>query len=132
MRWLPLKLIFLIFGSLAACSTGATCGGACVCKGGTFITAGVAERIGNCTQLSLGLGVGLGGGVAANALAIGWGVGVAAGGGLAVVVSEGVGAGVRGRGGKRVQLSMSVTGPWAKLGTDKLAEMAKASAVLAP
>jgi len=43
-----------------------------------------------------------------------------------------VGAGVRGRGGKRVQLSMSVTGPWAKLGNDKLAEMAKASAVLAP
>jgi hypothetical protein len=30
--------------------------GACVCGGGTFITAGVAERIGNCTQLSLGLG----------------------------------------------------------------------------
>jgi hypothetical protein len=43
-----------------------------------------------------------------------------------------VGAGVRGRGGKRVQLSMSVTGPWAKLGSDKLAEIAKASAVLAP
>ena len=89
MRWLPLKLIFLIFGSLAANSldlsvaTGFTvvvveaeedvsgCAsvfvtgvpvtgvnnwvGACVCNGGTFITAGVAERIGNCTQLSLGL-----------------------------------------------------------------------------
>jgi len=27
---------------------------------------------------------------------------------------------------------MSVTGPWAKLGSDKLAEIAKASAVLAP
>ena len=51
---------------------------------------------------------------------------------VAVAVSEGAGAGVRGRGGKRVQLSMSVTGPWAKLGNDKLAEMAKASAVLAP
>ena len=120
--------------------------GACVCNGGTFITAGVAERIGNCTQLSLGLG----GGVAANALATGWTLGVAvgvlwallvlgvvgtAGVGVteaAVAVSEGAGAGVRGRGGKRVQLSMSVTGPWAKLGNDKLAEMAKASAVLAP
>ena len=91
MRWLPLKLIFLIFGSFAANSTdlsvitgftvvvieeaeedvstfasvfavgvpdtGArSCVGACVCGGGTFITAGVAERIGNCTQLSLGLG----------------------------------------------------------------------------
>ena len=52
--------------------------------------------------------------------------------GVAVAVSEGAGAGVRGRGGKRVQLSMSVTGPWAKLVNDKLAEMAKASAVLAP
>ena len=57
------------------------------------------------------------------------GAGVA---GAAVAVSEGAGAGVRGRGGKRVQLSMSVTGPWAKLVSDKLAEMAKASAVLAP
>ena len=128
--------------------------GACVCNGGTFITAGVAERIGNCTQLSLGLG----GGVAANALATGWtlgvavgvlwallvlgvvgtagvGIGVCVGAGVteaAVAVSEGAGAGVRGRGGKRVQLSMSVTGPWAKLGNDKLAEMAKARAVLAP
>ena len=105
MRWLPLKFIFLIFGSFAANSTclsavtgliaeageeepfggvsdvllasafvvdavgwtsvsatdlpvtgASSCVGACVCKGGTFITAGVAERIGNCTQLSLGLG----------------------------------------------------------------------------
>ena len=89
-RWLPLKFIFLIFGSFAAnstdlsvatgftvdvvaaledvsvCASVFTVGvpakgasswvGACVCKGGTFITAGVAERIGNCTQLSLGLG----------------------------------------------------------------------------
>ena len=90
-RWLPLKLIFLIFGSLAANSPGLSVAtgftvvvvvveaeedvsgrasvfvtgvpvtgvnnwvGACVCNGGTFITAGVAERIGNCTQLSLGL-----------------------------------------------------------------------------
>ena len=103
-RWLPLKFIFLILGSLAANSTclsavtgftaeaveaepfggvsdvllasafvvdavgwtsvsatdlpvtgASSCVGACVCKGGTFITAGVAERIGNCTQLSLGL-----------------------------------------------------------------------------
>ena len=62
-------------------------------------------------------------------------IGVCVGAGVteaAVAVSEGAGAGVRGRGGKRVQLSMSVTGPWAKLGNDKLAEMAKASAVLAP
>ena len=55
--------------------------------------------------------------------------------GVAVVEvadSEGAGAGVRGRGGNRIQLSMSVTGPWAKLGSDKLAEIAKASAFLAP
>ena len=48
-----------------------------------------------------------------------------------VADSEGAGAGVRGRGGNRIQLSMSVTGPWAKLGSDKLAEIAKASTVLA-
>ena len=58
-------------------------------------------------------------------------VGVA-GTGAAVAVSEGTGAGVRGRGGNRIQLSMSVTGPCAKLGKDKPAEIAKASAVLAP
>ena len=124
--------------SLAACVTGATPGGACICDAGTFMVAGTAERIGNCTQVSLGLGAGLSGG-ATNALATGWGVGVTVetgvgAGGLAeaVALSEGAGAGVRGRGGKRVQLSMSVTGPWAKLGNDKLAKMAKASAVLAP
>ena len=39
-------------------ATGASsCVGACVCKGGTFIAAGVADRIGNWTQLSRGLGV---------------------------------------------------------------------------
>ena len=125
-------------GSLAASVTCAKTGGACICGAGTFMVAGTAERIGNCTQLSLGLGAGLSGGGATNALATGWGVGVpveavvgAGGLAIAVALSEGARAGVRGRGGKRVQLSMSMTGPWAKLGNDKLAEMAKASAVLA-
>ena len=58
-------------------------------------------------------------------------VGVA-GTGAAVAVSEGTGAGVRGRGGNRIQLSMSVTGPCAKLGREKPAEIAKASTLLAP
>ena len=77
------------------------------------------------------LAVGIG---AAAGVGLGPAAGVCVGAGVteaAVAVSEGAGAGVRGRGGKRVQLSMSVTGPWAKLGNDKLAEMAKASAVLA-
>ena len=51
---------------------------------------------------------------------------------VAVADSDGAGAGVRGRGGNRIQLSMSVTGPWAKLGSDKLAEIAKATACLTP
>ena len=66
---------------------------------------------------------------------LGLAVGVWAEVGAAVVDvadSEGAGAGVRGRAGNRIQLSMSVTGPWAKLGSDKLAVIAKASAFLAP
>ena len=51
---------------------------------------------------------------------------------FAVADSDGAGVGERGRGGNRIQLSMSVTGPCAKLGKDKPAEIAKASAVLAP
>ena len=69
------------------------------------------------------MGVGLG-------LAVGvWVVGAAV---VVVADSDGAGAGVRGRGGNRIQLSTSVTGPWAKLGSDKLAEIAKASVFLAP
>ena len=73
-------------------------------------------------EAAAGVGLGLVAGICV-------GVGVAV---VAVADSDGAGAGVRGRGGNRIQLSMSVTGPWAKLGSDKLAEMAKASAVLAP
>ena len=51
---------------------------------------------------------------------------------LVVAASDGVGAGARGRGGNRIQLSMSVTGPWAKLGSDKLADITKAIAFLTP
>jgi len=83
------------------------------------------------TGWTLGVGVAVEvaavGGVVLAAGASGVGAGVAA-----VAVSEGVGAGVRGLGGKRIQLSMSVTGPCAKIGSEKLAEIAKASAVLAP
>ena len=125
-------------GSLAASVTCVKAGGACICGAGTFMTAGTAERIGNCTQLSLGLSAGLSGG-ATNALATGWGVGVpmkvlvvAGGLALAAALSYGAGAGVRGRGGNRIQLSISVTGPWAKLGKDRPAEIAKASVALAP
>ena len=60
------------------------------------------------------------------------GAGVAVAVAVAVAVSEGTGAGERGRGGNRIQLSMSVTGPCAKLGKDKPAEIAKASVALAP
>lgn len=49
-----------------------------------------------------------------------------------VTDSEGAGVGARGRGGNRIQLSMSVTGPWAKLGKDKHAEIARTNAILAP
>ena len=73
-------------------------------------------------EAAAGVGLGLAAGICV-------GVGAAV---VAVADSDGAGAGVRGRGGNRIQLSMSVTGPWAKLGNDKLAEMAKASAVLAP
>jgi hypothetical protein len=72
---------------------------------------------------------------AAGVVGLGLPAGICVGVGVPVVAvadSDGAGAGVRGRGGKRIQLSMSVTGPWAKLGSDKLAEIAKASAVLAP
>ena len=70
---------------------------------------------------------------AAAGVGLGLAAGICVGVGVAVVaVADSDGAGVRGRGGKRIQLSMSVTGPWAKLGSDKLAEIAKASAVLAP
>ncbi len=70
---------------------------------------------------------------AAAGVGLGLPAGICVGVGVPVVtVADSDGAGVRGRGGKRIQLSMSVTGPWAKLGSDKLAEIAKASAVLAP
>lgn len=80
------------------------------------MTAGAAERIGNCTQLSRGLGGGVGAGFGAEAgveemagvaFGVAWVVGVT------FAASDGAGAGVRGRGGNRIQLSISVTGPWA-------------------
>jgi len=86
------------------------------------LATGCALGVGSGVEAAAGVGLGLAAGICV-------GVGAAV---VAVADSDGAGAGVRGSGGKRIQLSRLVTGPWAKLVSDKLAEIAKASAVLAP